>query len=37
MTAWIALSLGQRYWIGEPPPGELPARQVTLSIGTTFR
>ena len=38
MTAWIALTLGRRAYIGTPPIGEDAAsNQVTLSIGTTFR
>jgi hypothetical protein len=39
MTAWIALSVGRRTWLGkEPPPGEIKeADAVMLSIGTTFK
>ncbi|MBL0216660.1 MAG: hypothetical protein IPQ07_22600 [Myxococcales bacterium] len=38
MTAWIALTIGRRIWVGERPPlGEQDATQVTLSIGTTFK
>jgi hypothetical protein len=36
-TAWIALTLGRRAWIGQPPTGEKDASQVMLSIGTTFK
>ena len=36
-TAWIALTLGHRAWIGKPPIGEQDASQVMLSIGTTFK
>jgi len=37
-TAWIALTLGHRAWIGKPPIGEdQEASQVMLSIGTTFK
>ena len=38
MTAWIALSIGRREWLGEPPPGEIKeSTGVFLSIGTTFK
>lgn len=38
MTGWIALTIGRREWIGEPPPGEIKeAAGVFLSIGTTFK
>lgn len=39
MTAWIALSVGRRVWLGkEPPPGEVKeSTAVMLTIGTTFR
>lgn len=38
MTAWIALSIAHREWLGEPPPGEVKGETaVTLSIGTTFK
>ncbi len=38
MTAWIALSIGRREWLGEPPPGETKSSTgVFLSIGTTFK
>ena len=38
MTAWIALSIGRRKWLGDKPPdGEADGEQVTLSIGTTFK
>lgn len=36
-TAWIALTLGHRAWIGKPPIGEEDSSQVMLSIGTTFK
>ncbi len=36
-TAWIALTLGYRGWIGEPPGDELSGGQAMLSIGTTFK
>ncbi|CAN5922920.1 hypothetical protein BH11MYX3_BH11MYX3_13590 [soil metagenome] len=38
MTAWIALSIGRRMWLGDKPPvGEDNGEQVMLSVGTTFR
>ncbi len=37
MTAWIALTVGYRSWLGEPPPGEEDGGQAMLTIGTTFR
>ncbi len=38
MTAWIALSIGRRKWLGaQPPDGEADSTQITLSIGTTFK
>lgn len=37
MTAWIALSVGQRDWRGELPEGETNERTIMLSIGTSFR
>jgi hypothetical protein len=38
MTAWIALSVGRRTWLGnELPPGEADDTAAMLSIGTTFR
>lgn len=37
MTAWIALTLGYRGWIGTPPGDEKGGGQVMLSVGTTFR
>ncbi len=38
VTAWIALSIGRRVWVGpDPPPGEENVDQITLSIGGTFR
>ncbi len=36
-TAWIALTLGYRGWIGKPPGDELSGGQAMLSIGTTFK
>lgn len=36
-TAWIALTLGYRGWLGQPPGAERDGGQVMLSIGTTFR
>lgn len=38
VTAWIALSVGRRVWIGEPPDGEPPeSSAVMLSLGWTFK
>jgi hypothetical protein len=37
MRAWIALGASHRYWLDEPPLGELDASQLLLTIGTTFR
>jgi len=37
MTAWIALSVSQRYWLDEPPEYEENATTFMLSVGTTFR
>jgi len=39
MTAWVALSVGYRHWLGDAlPPGESrDSLGVTLSIGTTFK
>ena len=38
VTAWIALTIGTRKWLGdEPPPGEANGTAALLSIGTTFR
>ena len=37
MTAWIALSIGQRRWSDNPPVGERNGTVLMLSIGTTFR
>lgn len=37
MTAWIALSLGHRRWLDEPPVGESSGTTLMLSVGTTFR
>ena len=39
VTAWVALSLGTRTWLGDaPPPGEArSSTQLTLSVGGTFR
>ncbi len=36
-TAWFALTIGHRAWIGQPPGDEQDATQVMLSIGTTFK
>lgn len=36
-TAWIALTLGYRGWIGKPPGDEQSGGQAMLSIGTTFK
>ena len=37
MRAWIALGASHRYWLDEPPLGELDVSQLLLTIGTTFR
>lgn len=38
MTAWLALTIGRRTWLGDKPPdGEANGYQLMISVGTTFK